>query len=57
MLTIEVHDQAVRAALKNLADSVRNMRPVLDDIGEDMVQRAKARFATSTGPDGATWKP
>ncbi len=56
MLTTEVHDQAVRAALNGLAKSLTDLRPVLQDIGEDIVQRAKARFGSSTGPDGARWK-
>lgn len=56
-ITIEVHDQAVRQALDALARRVANMRPVLADIGEDIVQRTKARFTAQTGPDGARWKP
>lgn len=56
-ITIEVHDQAVRQALDALAKRVANMRPVLADIGEDIVQRAKARFGAETGPDKVRWKP
>lgn len=56
MLTIEIHDQAVRAALTALAQRVRNPGPLLADIGEDIVQRAKGRFDSSTGPDGSRWK-
>ena len=55
--TVEVHDQAVRAALAALQARVSNLQPLLGDIGEAIVQRAKARFNTSTGPDGNTWKP
>lgn len=57
VLTIEVHDQAVQAALSRLAKRVGNLQPVLEDIAEDVVQRAKARFGTSSAPDGAPWKP
>ena len=55
--TIEVHDQAVRAALAALQARVSNLQPLLGDIGEAIVQRAKARFDSSRGPDGSTWKP
>lgn len=54
--TITVQDEQVRAALKALASRVQNMRPVLQAIGEDVVERAKHRFETSTGPDGAKWQ-
>lgn len=55
--TITVEDEQVRAALKALAGRVQNMRPVLQAIGEDVVERAKHRFETSTGPDGVKWEP
>jgi len=54
--TLTVDDQAVRDALKALAGRVQNMQPVLQAIGEDVVERAKHRFETSTGPDGAKWQ-
>jgi hypothetical protein len=57
MPTIEVHDQAVRQALGALAARLANPRRVLVDIGEGIVQRAKARFGAQAGPDGAAWKP
>ena len=53
----EVNDQAVRHALAALAQRVQNMRPHLMAIGEDITERAKQRFATSTGPDGQRWAP
>lgn len=54
--TLEIHDQAVRAALAALSARVADMQPVLHDIGEGILQRTKARFDTSTGPDGQTWQ-
>lgn len=54
--TIEVNDQAVRAALGELQRRVNRLQPVLQAVGEDITQRAKARFGTSTGPDGVRWK-
>ena len=45
------------AALDALAKRVGNLGPLLGDIGESMVQRAKARFDAGAGPDGQQWKP
>lgn len=55
--TIEVKDEAVRAALKALGARVNNMAPVLQGVGDRMVERTKRRFETSTAPDGTPWKP
>lgn len=55
--TIEVKDEDVRAALKALGARVNNMAPVLQGVGDRMVERTKRRFATSTAPDGTPWKP
>ncbi|MFZ4537828.1 phage virion morphogenesis protein [Propionivibrio sp.] len=57
MFTIEVKDTGVKDALSALSAKVGNMQPILQSIGEDIMERTKARFATSTGPDGARWKP
>ncbi|GAB4209337.1 MAG: phage virion morphogenesis protein [Tibeticola sp.] len=55
--TIEIEDQGLRAALKALQGRVDNMQPVMADLGEKLLERTKHRFETSTGPDGAAWKP
>lgn len=55
--TIEVHDAAVKAALKALAERAGNTGPVLGAMGEDIIARTKARFDSSTAPDGAPRKP
>lgn len=54
--TIEVKDSGVQAALDALAARVDNMQPYMQAIGEDIMARTKARFQTSTGPDGQRWK-
>lgn len=56
MFTIEVQDSGVQAALQAISNRVGNMRPILQAIGEDIIERTKERFATSTGPDGQRWK-
>lgn len=55
--TVEVKDSEVRAALHALSERMANMQPVLQAIGEDIMERTKQRFETSTGPDGQRWKP
>jgi phage virion morphogenesis protein len=55
-ITIQIHDQAVRAALGALQQRVQSMQPLLQALGDDITQRAKQRFNTETGPDGQRWK-
>ena len=55
--TITVEDKDVRATLSALAARASNLQPVMQTLGEDIVERAKQRFATSTGPDGKRWAP
>lgn len=57
MITIQVQDNGVQDALHALAQRVGNMKPILQAIGEDLMERTKERFGTSTGPDGQRWKP
>jgi phage virion morphogenesis protein len=54
--TITVQDQAVMQALAKLSARVGNMAPYLQALGEDIVERSKARFDSSSGPDGQAWK-
>lgn len=55
MITFEMSDQEVRQALSSLAESAENPRPLLEQIGELVVDSTKQRFATSTAPDGSRW--
>jgi phage virion morphogenesis protein len=55
--TITVEDESAKAVLKALSDRVGNLRPVLQTIGEEIVERTKRRFDTSTDPAGSPWKP
>jgi len=57
MITIEVRDNEVQSALRALAARVGNPRPFLQAIGDDIMERTKQRFETSTGPDGQRWQP
>jgi phage gpG-like protein len=53
--TITVNASAVQSELQRLQQRLGHMEPLLNEIGEGVVERAKARFATSMGPDGKVW--
>jgi len=55
--TLTVEDTGVISALQALSARVNNMAPMLQALGDDIVERSKRRFDTSTGPDGQPWKP
>lgn len=55
MITIEIDDQQVRQAFTRLVASAKSPRPVLEQIGELLIDSTKQRFATSTAPDGSRW--
>ncbi len=52
----QVDDVEARRALAGLAAGAGNLRPVLGELGELMVESTKQRFQSSTGPDGLKWK-
>lgn len=56
MFNVEIEDSAVNAALTALAGRAIRVQPMLQAIGEDVMERTKARFATGTAPDGTPWK-
>lgn len=57
MIDIELDDREVRQALERLQRRLSDLSPVMREIGELLTERAKERFATSTGPDGKAWAP
>lgn len=54
---VTVDDAEVTQALAALAERTANLKPLLQEVGEDIMERAKQRFGTSTGPDGQRWQP
>ncbi|MDD3553228.1 MAG: phage virion morphogenesis protein [Deltaproteobacteria bacterium] len=57
MLTITVDDHNLRDMLARLQGRISDLTPAMRSIGEEMVERIKQRFASSTAPDGAKWQP
>jgi len=43
--------------ITGLTERLDDLSPALKEIGEDMVESTKRRFATATAPDGTPWKP
>ena len=52
MIQIHIDDRQLQDALARLRQRLADLTPVMQDIGEELLDRAKQRFATSTGPDG-----
>lgn len=55
--TIDVQSTAVIDILSRLAERTGDVTPYLLGLGEDIMERTKQRFETSTGPDGKAWAP
>ncbi|MDQ7002652.1 MAG: phage virion morphogenesis protein [Ghiorsea sp.] len=56
MITIEVNDDEVQAALKRMIQAGQDFKPVFESIGEVMVHSTKKRFADGKAPDGSKWQ-
>ena len=54
--TVQIDDAAVTAALAKLQAAGQDLSPILQAIGDDIMERAKQRFSSATGPDGAPWR-
>jgi len=55
---ITVKDEEVQALLNRLAEQADGLQPKLQAIGDDIVERAKARFdmqPVGRAPDGTPW--
>ncbi len=54
---VELTNRSGLDYLRGLVERAQDMRPVLLEIGEDMAESAKGRFASATAPDGVAWAP
>lgn len=57
MITIQLNDQRIRQEMAWLRQMLSDMTPVMQSVGELLVERTKRRFATSTDPEGHPWAP
>jgi len=57
MITIEINDDAITAALAWAMSALGDLTPLMQDLGDLMLDSTKARFQAGVGPDGITWAP
>lgn len=57
MIKVDISDKEVNQALDRLFKSAQKPRPVLEQIGDILVDSTKRRFSNSVGPDGQRWAP
>lgn len=57
MILVEWDDSAFRGMLDRLQALASDQRPLMQEIGEHLVETTKQRFDTGTAPDGTSWAP
>jgi phage virion morphogenesis protein len=57
MITIQIDDKEVNAALAQLAAALTNMTPVMQEIGEMLVASTQDRIQAGLTPDGVAFAP
>lgn len=55
MITIEIKDGQLEAALADLQGRLTDLSPVMAQIAEFLLDSTVDRFKTGTGPDGTPW--
>ena len=56
-LSMEANSAEISAVLARIARATKNMRPVMESIGQELESRISGRFETETDPDGESWEP
>lgn len=54
-LSVQVSSPQLEAALTRLVRGMRNLKPVMDEVGQALESQVSARFETETDPDGQAW--
>ncbi|PJC14548.1 MAG: phage morphogenesis protein [Comamonadaceae bacterium CG_4_9_14_0_8_um_filter_57_21] len=55
MITVQVNDKQVLDVLAALTRRSQDLRPALKEIGEDVAESTKRRFASASAPEGTPW--
>lgn len=55
MIEVQVNDGQFKAALQHLLNQAGTLKPALSQIGEQLTESTRQRFATKTAPDGTHW--
>lgn len=54
---VSLDNRLVLVRLAEISRKIEDMSPAMLAIGEILTESTKARFSTSTAPDGSRWKP
>lgn len=57
MFRVEFKFEGIAAALRRASQSLSDMTPIHEDIGEYMVEATKERFKKGVDPSGNAWTP
>lgn len=55
MITIEIKNDDITAALERISAALADPSDLMVQFGEYLVRTTKARFSSSTSPDGSVW--
>ena len=57
MITINLNEDVLTAALQSLSMAVENPSGTMNEIADFLVKQTEKRFADEKGPDGTPWAP
>lgn len=57
MAEIQITNDQITGALTRLSEHLSDQTPVMQEIGEILVDSTKQRFGQGVAPDGSRWKP
>lgn len=57
MIRVEINDDDITLALQRLGAALEDMQPLMQDLGELLVERTQENFRTGQSPDGVAWAP
>lgn len=56
-ITITIKSDSITAGLQRASDALANTQPLMQQLGEYLVDSTKQRFPTGRAPDGSVWAP
>jgi phage virion morphogenesis protein len=57
MITVQINEDEITQALDRVARALTDMTPLMQDIGELMLDSTRENFKDGTDPDGTPWAP
>ncbi len=56
-IDVKIHDEGIRRTMTLLSRRLKDARPLMRSIGEDVVDGVREHFERQKSPDGVPWKP